>query len=176
MVKSSLGDDMTKSAYDKIESYFNRHKRQLTAFRFVNKTLTPFVFVSYFGLLGYLIFAFGILDKRFQYAVIIPAVTFISVSVFRKIFNNKRPYEEIDFNPIIQKDKQGQSFPSRHCASIFIIAMTFLYINVYIGIFYLLLGVLMCICRVIGGVHYIKDVIGGGVISIIIGLFYWIII
>ena len=122
------------------------------------------------------LFAFGILDKRFQYAVIIPAVTFISVSVFRKIFNNKRPYEEIDFIPIIPKDKQGQSFPSRHCASIFIIAMTFLYINVYIGIFYLLLGVLMCICRVIGGVHYIKDVIGGGVISIIIGLMYWIII
>ena len=59
MVKSSLGDDMTKSAYDKIESYFNRHKRQLTAFRFINKALTPFVFVSYFGLLGYLIFAFG---------------------------------------------------------------------------------------------------------------------
>ena len=90
---------MTKSAYDKIESYFNSHKKLLTAFKFVNKALTPFVFVSYFALLGYLLFVFGILDKRLQYAVIIPAFTFLSVSIFRRIFNNKRPYEEIEFNP-----------------------------------------------------------------------------
>lgn len=167
---------MTKSAYDKIESYFNSHKKLLTAFKFVNKALTPFVFVSYFALLGYLLFVFGILDKRFQYAVFIPAFTFITVSIFRKMFNDKRPYEEIEFNPLIQKKKQGQSFPSRHCASIFIIAMTFLYINVYIGILYLFLGVVMCILRVLGGVHYIKDVLAGAVISIIAGLMYWIMI
>ena len=51
----------------------------------------------------------------------IPGISFVAVSIFRKCYNAKRPYEIYDFKPLIPKDTIGKSFPSRHVFSIFVI-------------------------------------------------------
>ena len=50
----------------------------------------------------------------------IPGISFVAVSIFRKCYNAKRPYEIYDFKPLIPKDTIGKSFPSRHVFSIFV--------------------------------------------------------
>ena len=57
----------------------------------------------------------------------IPGISFVAVSIFRKCYNAKRPYEIYDFKPLIPKDTIGKSFPSRHVFSIFVIGTTLLY-------------------------------------------------
>ena len=80
-----------------------------------NQGMTWLVMIAYPLLLLYLLFL-----KRYEmlyHTVLIPGVAFVVVSVFRRIYNAPRPYEKMDITPLIAKDKQGQSFPSRHVFS-----------------------------------------------------------
>ena len=71
-----------------------------------------------------------------------------------------------DFKPIIEKNKKGESMPSRHVFSAFIIGMAFLYIGeIPLGI----IGLIIAIVRVISGVHFPKDVIVGALVGILCG-------
>ena len=113
-------------------------------------------------------------DRRGIPALVIPAVSFLAVSVFRSVYNAPRPYELLDIRPLIHKDKKGKSFPSRHVFSVFIIAMTFLWLFPPLGAVFLAVGVLLAACRVLGGVHFPRDVIAGALVAIVAGLIYWI--
>lgn len=109
-------------------------------------------------------------DKRIFLFIIIPALDLFFVSILRNILNRPRPYDELNYTPLVKyKSGKGKSFPSRHTASGIIIAMACLYINKTLGVFTMILGLLIGISRVIVGVHYIKDVIFGIIISIIFG-------
>ena len=99
----------------------------------------------------------------------IPGISFVAVSIFRKCYNAKRPYEIYDFKPLIPKDTIGKSFPSRHVLSIFVIGTTLLYHYTFTGVLILYMGCLLAAIRVITGVHFPKDVIVGGLIGILCG-------
>lgn len=115
-------------------------------------------------------------DGRLLPALAVPAVTFLAVSVFRNLYNAQRPYELLEIKPLIHKDKRGKSFPSRHVFSVFIIAMTFLWLLPAVGAAFLLIGILLACCRVIGGVHFPRDVLAGALMGILSGLVgYWVI-
>lgn len=60
--------------------------------------------------------------------------------------------------------------PSRHIFSVFMIAMTFLYVKPVLSIPLFVVGVLLCAVRVIGGVHYLSDVLVGAAIGIASGI------
>lgn len=160
---------VTENGYKKIGDFFGRHSFILAALKFVCKYLSYPVFVAYPSLLVYLFFQYGVLSREFSRVLIVPAVVFAAVTLFRKEFNRQRPYEKFDIEPIIHKDKKGQSFPSRHAASVFIIAMAFLYVNTLLGILFLIVGVVMCVSRVLCGVHFIKDVLVGAALSVLVG-------
>ena len=102
-------------------------------------------------------------------------MSFLLVSVFRNLYNAKRPYELLEIQPLIHKDKKGKSFPSRHVFSVFVIAMTFLWLCPPAGVVFLVVGVLLALCRVIGGVHFPRDVIAGALAGIAAGACYWLI-
>lgn len=108
----------------------------------------------------------------------IPGISFVAVSIFRKCYNAKRPYEIYDFKPLIPKDTIGKSFPSRHVFSIFVIGTTLLYHYMFTGVLILYMGCLLAAIRVITGVHFPKDVIAGGLIGILCGavanILFWI--
>lgn len=97
-----------------------------------------------------------------------PLGAFLLVTIFRKIVNRPRPYDVMDIVPLVGH-KHGESFPSRHTVSAFIIALVCLPVNVNLGIFSLVIAAIMSICRVLAGVHYISDVL----VSVIIALLFY---
>ena len=99
-----------------------------------------------------------------------PAITFVGLSSFRKRINAPRPYEVLDIDPIIKKDTRGKSFPSRHVFSAFVITMCWMAYNPALGGMLLALGVIVCLIRVVGGVHFPKDVIGGALMGSACGI------
>ncbi|MGN1276368.1 MAG: phosphatase PAP2 family protein [Floccifex sp.] len=133
-----------------------------------NKTLTLCMYIIYPCFLIY-IWNNPFLIK----AICIPLISFILVSIVRKKINRPRPYEINNKTPIIKKDTKGQSMPSRHVFSSVIISMTILYIYPGFGIFLLILSAIEAFIRVIGGVHFISDVVAGYIIGILVGLLYF---
>lgn len=105
--------------------------------------------------------------------VVIPFITFMFVTVFRKIVNKKRPYTAEDITPLICRDKKGESFPSRHTASLAIISMAGIYCNLTLGIILWIMTIIQGLVRILCGVHYPKDIIAGIIISILFGMLFF---
>ena len=94
---------------------------------------------------------------------------FALVSVYRRIVNAPRPYEIYQFYDVLPKNKKGRSFPGRHAFSVFTVATLSLCISPVVFAIALILGVALCICRVLLGIHFIKDVSVGALLGIFSG-------
>jgi len=136
----------------------------------LNKSITTFVYAFYPLLILYLVVQ---KDERLLPLLLIPAVSFILVTVLRKRLDAKRPYQIYNYEPILTKKKDGQSFPSRHVFSIFMIAMSVFVLNTMGGVLFLILGSLLALSRVLGGVHFPRDVIAGALMGIFPWIIYW---
>ena len=134
---------------------------------FLNRLITYSIYAIYPIVLILLIWN---RDERAWRVFLAPAISFILVSIFRNKINAPRPYEVNDTKPLIKKDTKGKSFPSRHVFSVFVIASTLYFISQPLGIILMLAGVLLAFLRVIGGVHFPRDVIVGAVIGIVSGI------
>jgi len=99
------------------------------------------------------------------------AISFLAVTVFRKILNMPRPYEFITV-PTWNKEKQknGEGFPSRHVFSAFVIATVLFPWNMWVSIALYAFGIAMAVSRVLLGMHFIKDVVAGAIIGIASGV------
>lgn len=162
---------MTKEQYERWSSPYRKMRSGARLLSAADKVITMFTFLSYPCLLAYLLAAGRGLDLF--HSIFIPAVSFVAVSLFRKLFSAPRPYEILDIQPLILKETRGKSFPSRHVFSIFMVGMTFFYMNRQAGISICALGVLLAYLRVIGGVHFPKDVAAGALLGILCGMLYW---
>lgn len=110
----------------------------------------------------------GMLD--FWAALIVPAVGFVLLSIYRAKVNAPRPYEVFDTPPLVPKNTRGNSFPSRHVFSAFIIATSAVQFFPVLGVILYICGVLLAVTRVLAGVHFPKDVIAGAAVGIGFGL------
>lgn len=161
---------MTEAQYRRISAPF-RTSGRAKLLRWVNHGLTVLCYVTY--PITLLLLALG-RDGRFFPALIVPAAGFGVVSLYRRLWDAPRPYEVLDIDPIIPKTTRGRSFPSRHVFSVFVIAMTDLWLLPPVGVGFLFFGVLLALCRVIGGVHFPRDVVVGAAIGILSGIVgYW---
>lgn len=147
--------------------YLEEHEAGRHIFIILYRLLPCIVFAVY-GLM--IIYLFVNKDMRLCKVIEVPLVVFLGVSVIRKYLDAPRPYEVTGMPPLIKKDKKGQSFPSRHVVSAVIISMAGLYLNVWLGIILLIISFLIAIVRVTAGVHFVRDVAAGFVISIITGI------
>ena len=161
---------MNESIYEKISNPIRGMNNGVKLLNLLNKVGTSGVYLTY--PLFLLILAYN-RDMRFWKVLIIPAVSFVVVSLIRKLINFPRPYEVLDIDPIIKKSTKGNSFPSRHVFSVFIIAMTLYYISYPVSILLMVIGVVISIVRVLGGVHFPRDVIAGAAIGVICGIVGW---
>lgn len=100
----------------------------------------------------------------------VSAFGFVLVSVVRRIINAPRPYEKYDFYEVLPKQKCGSSFPSRHVFSAFIIGTLAFAASPFLAIPALLMGLLMAVCRVLLGIHYIRDVAVGALVGAVLGI------
>lgn len=135
--------------------------------KYGNILVTRIVYMAFFMLLVMLAIQ---KDERMIRVVLVTGISFILVSIVRHFVNAPRPYTLYDFDSIVKKNKAGESMPSRHVFSTFVIGMAFFYTYPVIGIIIFADGILMCFGRVVAGVHFPKDVIVGAMIGILSGV------
>lgn len=158
---------MNAEQYEAISRPFRAHPVALHALKAVNDGLKYLCYVLYPVLL--VLLAVNEPSELLR-AVLTPAVLFVGLSAFRRLYDAPRPYEALEIEPLMYKSTKGKSFPSRHIFSIFMIAMCWLAYCVPMGVFLLISGAFMAAIRVIGGVHYPKDVIAGALVAILGGI------
>jgi len=158
---------MTKEQYIKITQTLRNDPEKTKRVVSMNQLLTGVVFMVY---PLYMAVLYGEKDPKLLKVILVPAISFVLVTIFRKIVNAPRPYEKFEIPPVIEKDTKGKSFPSRHVFSVFIIAVTIFYSHPGPGIVIGLIGVAMAIIRVLGGVHEVRDVVAGAVIGLVCGI------
>ena len=105
--------------------------------------------------------------------VFVPASGFVILSFLRKKINAPRPYEEWDIKPLLDRDSPGQSMPSRHVFSATIISMACLHASLTMGMICLILSALLGLVRVLGGVHFPKDVVVGYICGLVWGVIFF---
>ena len=103
-------------------------------------------------------------------AVVIPGVSFILLSIVRDRINKPRPYEVFDLEPIINKKTCGHSVPSRHIFCMFLIAVPVFYFYPLAGVLIGLVGAALAVNRVMGGVHFVRDVVAGALCGVLCGV------
>jgi len=64
--------------------------------------------------------------------------------------------------------KQGESFPSRHTLSAFIIALVCFPVHIVLGIFAFIIAIMISATRILAGVHYMSDVVVAIIIAFVI--------
>ena len=158
---------MTAETYEKMTRRLRKRPGAGRCIERCNRVLTAVTYAAYALLI---ITEFFAERAVFWRVFLVPAAGFAAVTVFRKLINAKRPYEVLKIEPLIRRNKEGESFPSRHAFSIFMVAMAAGYVWTAAGILFLSLGVLLAVTRVVGGVHFPRDVIAGAAIGICWGL------
>lgn len=140
--------------------------------RVFNRMMTVLMPVAYVTLLGTNFISKG-LGKEFSTYIMVPAVGFVLLTIVRKWINQPRPYEAWEIVPLLDKDSSGNSMPSRHVFSATIISMACLHANLPVGLVLLITSALLGLVRVLGGVHYPKDVLVGYACGLIWGILFF---
>ena len=129
-----------------------------------------------FTAIGYLAFVFLvfyliIFDLPFTVfkTMFVCAAGFVAVTLMRIKIDRARPYITEEYEPIIYKTKTGRSMPSRHVFSCFIIAFAYFQLGIPWFIAMLITSAILSLLRVLGGVHYISDVIVSCALAALLG-------
>ena len=144
----------------------------LRLLRTFNRFMTVVMPIVYLTLLVTTYFQEGF-GKQVLIYVFISATGFVILSLLRKKINAPRPYEEWDIKPLLDRDSPGQSMPSRHVFSATIISMACLHASLSVGVISLVLSALLGLVRVLGGVHFPKDVVVGYICGLVWGVIFF---
>ncbi len=152
--------------YQRLTASLRRSPNALFLLQLFNSSITRLMYLLYPLLLAYI---FWYQKERILPYILLPGLAFLLVTLIRKTLNQARPYEAWDIQPFLKKETQGQSMPSRHVFSATMISMCFLTFNLCLGAVLLILSATLAVCRVLGGVHYPKDVLVGMAVGILAG-------
>lgn len=167
------GDTMNYSHYDRFADSVRGLPGLLMLIRLLNIFFTSTGLIMYPALLVFIYYTDSFASLAIH--ILLPGLAFTFISVYRKCANRQRPYEIYPIHPLIGKEKKGESFPSRHVFSIFLISVLWLFCNPAVGVFMLICAIGLALIRVLGGIHFIRDVVWGAVAGIGAALFtHWI--
>ena len=158
--------------YDHIAGNIENKPFLLTLLRTFNRFMTVVMPIVYLTLLVITYLQEG-LGKQVLMYVFVPASGFVILSLLRKKLNAPRPYEVWEIVPLLDRDSPGQSMPSRHVFSATIISMACLHASLAVGVILLLLSAILGLVRVLGGVHYPKDVLVGYACGLVWGVIFF---
>ena len=158
--------------YDHIAANIENKPIFLRLLRAFNRFMTVVMPIVYIALLATTYFQEG-LGRQILIYVFIPASGFVILSFLRKKINAPRPYEVWEIVPLLDRDSPGQSMPSRHVFSATIISMACIHASLSVGVILLVLSVFLGLVRVLGGVHYPKDVLVGYICGLVWGVIFF---
>ena len=158
--------------YDHIAGKIENNPFFLRLLRTFNRFMTVVMPMIYLTLLATTYLQEG-LGKQVWMYVFIPASGFVILSLFRKKINAPRPYEVWEIIPLLDRDSPGQSMPSRHVFSATIISMACLHASLIVGFILLILSIFLGLVRVLGGVHFPKDVVVGYMCALVWGVLFF---
>ena len=144
----------------------------LSLLRAFNRFMTVVMPMIYLTMLATTYLQQG-LGKQVLIYVFVPASGFVILSLLRKKINAPRPYEVWKIVPLLDRDSPGQSMPSRHVFSATIISMACLHASLTMGMICLTLSAFLGLVRVLGGVHYPKDVVVGYICALVWGVIFF---
>lgn len=158
--------------YDHIAGKIKNNPLFLSLLRAFNRFMTLVMPIVYLTLLvtTYLQQGFG---KQVLMYVFVPASGFVILSLLRKKINAPRPYEIWEIVLLLDRDSPGQSMPSRHVFSASIISMACLHASLSVGVILLVFSALLGLVRVLGGVHFPKDVVVGYICGLMWGVIFF---
>ena len=138
----------------------------MRALRVLNRGIVGVFYAAYAVLLGW-----ACATDPWKLAPLsgVVALGFAAVSAYRSCLNAPRPYERCAISPLIVRDGAGESFPSRHAFSAFAIAASWFAAAVPVALALLAVAALLAVCRVLGGVHFPRDVIAGALVGVAVG-------
>lgn len=158
--------------YDHIAGKIENKPFLLSLLRTFNRFMTVVMPMIYLTLLATTYFQEG-LGTQVGIYLFIPASGFVILSFLRKKINAPRPYEVWEIVPLLDRDSPGQSMPSRHVFSATIISMACLHASLTMGMICLILSAFLGLVRVLGGVHYPKDVVVGYICGLVWGVLFF---
>ena len=158
--------------YDHIAGKIGNRPIFLSLLRTFNWFMTVAMPIVYLTLLITIYFREGFGKQVLMY-VFIPATGFVILSFLRKKINAPRPYEEWAIKPLLDRDSPSQSMPSRHVFSATIISMACLHASLSVGVILLVLSAFLGLVRVLGGVHYPKDVVVAYICALVWGVIFF---
>ena len=158
--------------YDHMDTNIKNKPFLLSLLRSFNRFMTVVMPIVYLTLLATTYLQQG-LGKQVLIYVFVPASGFVILSLLRKKINAPRPYEEWDIKPLLDRDGPGQSMPSRHVFSATIISMACLHASLSVGVILLVFSALLGLVRVLGGVHFPKDVVVGYICGLVWGVIFF---
>ena len=158
--------------YDHIAGNIENKPFLPSLLRTFNRFMTVVMPMIYLTLLATTYLQQG-LGKQVGIYLFIPASGFVILSFLRKKINAPRPYEVWEIVPLLDRDSPGQSMPSRHVFSATIISMACLHASLTMGMICLTLSAFLGLVRVLGGVHFPKDVVVGYICGLVWGVIFF---
>ncbi|RLC39334.1 MAG: hypothetical protein DRH33_03145 [Candidatus Nealsonbacteria bacterium] len=85
--------------------------------------------------------------------------------MIRFLWPRTRPFLENGINLLVEKINQP-AFPSGHAAFFFALSLIVLFYNKKAGILFFIASILICLGRVIVGIHWPSDILAGAVVGL----------
>lgn len=143
--------------------YFSNHPTQKKIVLFLSQFCVLITIVSYLGTLGYLFILKDWID--FIPTFVSPLLAFVLVEIIRHFYSRPRPFETLNFTPLIEHET-GKSFPSKHATSAMVIALALIPLFPIFGILMIFNALIVGLTRILSGIHYPSDVLGGFLLAL----------
>ncbi len=130
-------------------------------------------YLQYFLAVIFLLFLFFSNYKNWEkikiFAVTVGSIIvsrLFMVELIRFFYHRSRPFILYNLNQLIPET--GYSFPSGHATAFFALSAAIYCYNKKLGIWFFIASLLMAVSRVVVGVHYLSDIIGGMILGSVV--------
>ena len=161
---------MSKEFYVSLNARISSKKHFSNLIKVINAVVTSYMFVLYPA--SCVCFLISAEYKKLLLSALLCGSGFVLVSLMRRVFSRKRPYEELSYTPVLKGKKKSDSMPSRHTFSVFVISLSSFLVSPWLCFVNLFLAICLALCRILGGVHYVSDVVAGALIALVFGALF----
>lgn len=130
----------------------------------------PFTYIVLFSLVIWAIFISKRKMYNFSLFFLSGVFSWLMAFILKIIFKIPRPFISSNIIPLYQET--GFSFPSEHMAVFTAISISMFLVNRKFGFLFLLIALMIGFSRIIIGVHYPVDIIGGFLVGLIISIIF----